>query len=549
MAPHLPREFLANLIAEPCMKDKRSFIFSKEFQTFRFKFANHNQTSLNAESNVANFQGGFFRTIDEGRRGAASKSNRKQLSARRRQPGSEKELYEEYGFLHMAIDNADPPLACEMIRHGTLIDKENAKGQTPLLQALERIWDLHSVLKGKANMPLTPEALGYTESIETAQRRVRYIAVVLIGQHANVNATVRWQGQLVSSLHFACAIEDWYLVALLLNHGAHSMPTPSCVDAATFLATAAAKRRLTGLKANAKKNRPPRLCPCFSGNSKSGCHSEPLPYPDNFTCSCGSTKVYGKCCKTRNIPLTEIWDKETKWIRPSRSVFLPGAPSYASPVIHAGMEQVRQNGDMERVMHMVPQMMFNPDIQSVYTECLEIGLQDDALVDPAFRFAYFEIKYFPTPQGRTSSKHWCRQKQKEWNAAVDNYIDSDVDTRPRSAIEAAAKIGVSLGAMFNACEADGCDKVEGRDIEKVLTCSRCKVAFYCSPTCQKLHWRTHKPLCGSVDQTERPLPSQVKLTDFVCKYSPGLMKYRIEEGSIEGLNFNQFARALNKELD
>jgi hypothetical protein len=141
-------------------------------------------------------------------------------------------------------------------------------------------------------------------------------------------------------------------------------------------------------------------------------------------------------------------------------------------------------------------------------------------------------------------------------------IDSGVDSRPRSEIEWAAKIGISLGAMYRACEADGCDKVEGRDIEKMLTCARCKVVrlhdtlyslacsycttqtFYCSASCQKVHWRTPKPLCGSLDQTEQPLSSQVALSDFVCKYSPGLMKYRMMEGSIEGSNFDQFTNDL-----
>ncbi|KAJ7675701.1 hypothetical protein DFH06DRAFT_977096 [Mycena polygramma] len=486
--------------------------------------------------------------MDEDKRAAASSSNGKQLSARRQQPESDKELYKEYSFLHLAVDDVDPPLACEMIRHGTLIDKENAKGETPLLQALERMWELHSFLKGKANMPLTPELQGYKEKIENAEQRIRYIAVVLIGQHANVNATVRWQGQLVSSLHFACAMEDWDLAALLLNHGAQSKPIPSCVDAEFFLTSAAAKRRLTGLKANAKGTRPPRICPCFSGKPMSKCHSERLPYPDDFTCSCGSTKLYGKCCKTRNIPITEIWDEDTKWIQPSRNFTVPRPPSYASPETHAVMEQVRQNGDMQRVMQMVPQIMFNPAIQSIYTECLEIALQDDEMADPAFRFAYFDTKYFPTPQGRTSSKHWCRQKQKEWNAAVDKYIESGVDPRPRSEIEWAAKIGISLGAMYRGCDAAGCNKIEGRDIQKLLTCARCKVTFYCSPTCQKIHWKAHKPVCGSVDETEQPLPSQVKLSDFVCKYSPALMKYRSDEGSLD-FDFDQFAKDLHPGLD
>ncbi|KAJ6559067.1 hypothetical protein DFH09DRAFT_517844 [Mycena vulgaris] len=234
------------------MKDKKSFIFSKEFHTIRLQLADQNQIAINAESNIAGFKGSFFRTIDEDMR---TPSTSTQLSSRRTvtSAASTEELYEEYSFLRMAVDDTDPPLACEMLRHGTLIDKENDKGQTPLLQALERIWDLHFVLKKHKGS--LPQAVQDEKQIENAQNRVRYIAVVLIGQHANVNSTVNWQGKVVSSLHFACAIEDWDLVTLLLNHGAKSQPTPTCVDVEAFLATETAKRRFAGLKA--MQRRPP----------------------------------------------------------------------------------------------------------------------------------------------------------------------------------------------------------------------------------------------------------------------------------------------------
>ncbi|KAJ7442659.1 hypothetical protein FB451DRAFT_1190512 [Mycena latifolia] len=266
----------------------------------------------------------------------------------------------------------------------------------------------------------------------------------------------------------------------------------------------------------------------------SDCHSQRLPYPDDFTCSCGSAKAYGKCCKTRNIGLTEIWDEEIKWIQPSRTVTIPhGPPAFASPEVRAVMEQVQQNGDMEQVMKMIPEAMFNPDVRSVFDELLELGCQEN-IADPAFSFAYFETEFSPSPQGRSSSKYWCCQKQKEWNAAVDKYIAGGTDSRPRSEIEEAAKIGMSLGAMYRACEADGCDKVEGRDIEKVSTCARCRMM---------LHWRTHKQLCGSPEQTERPLPSQMALSDFVCKFSPALMKYRMSDKAFDGFKFDNLKKA------
>lgn len=50
-----------------------------------------------------------------------------------------------------------------MIRYGTLIEENNGNGQTPLLQALERTWELHSFLQTKANAsgPLPPAVMGY----------------------------------------------------------------------------------------------------------------------------------------------------------------------------------------------------------------------------------------------------------------------------------------------------------------------------------------------------------------------------------------------------
>ncbi|KAJ7442658.1 hypothetical protein FB451DRAFT_1105628 [Mycena latifolia] len=352
---------------------------------------------------------------------------------------------------------------------------------------------------------------------------------MLVGQHANVNSTVTWQHKVVSSLHFACAIDDWDLVVLLLEHGAQVKPTPNCVGVETFLASAAAKRRFNDLKANVKgATRPLRICPCFSEKPIGDCHSKPLPYPDDFTCSCGSAKAYGKCCKARNIEMTEIWDEETKCIQFSRASDLLLVPSsFASAEVRAVMEQVERSGDMEQVMKMVSQAMLDPRFRAMWKERLELACRNKT-ADPAFSFAYFQTEFLPWPQGRSiSSKYDCRQKQNTWNAAVDKYIASGEDSRPRFEIEVAAKIGTSLGPLFRACEAEGCNKLEGRDIEKVSTCARCKMTFYCGPTCQKLHWSTHKQICGTAAQTERPLPSQLALYDFVCKIPPELMSYRM----------------------
>jgi ankyrin repeat protein len=177
-----------------------------------------------------------------------------------------------------------------MIRSGISVDKVNGYGQTPLLQALERMSELQLIIA--ANTGRTSQDILEKEQIQNAQRRVRYIAVVLIEQHANVNATVDWDGKVVSAIHFACHMADWDLVALLLKHGANPKPALPRANLNLFLPTPAAKQRFSDLTAQGTNaGRPPRICPCFSGHPLSKCHSEELPLPDHFTCHCGTKNI------------------------------------------------------------------------------------------------------------------------------------------------------------------------------------------------------------------------------------------------------------------
>ena len=38
---------------------------------------------------------------------------------------------------------------------------------------------------------------------------------------------------------------------------------------------------------------------------------------------------------------------------------------------------------------------------------------------------------------------------------------------------------------------------------KMLRCAQCKSSYYCSKSCQKLHWSTHKVICGSIVELEK----------------------------------------------
>ncbi|KAJ7775206.1 hypothetical protein B0H16DRAFT_1880326, partial [Mycena metata] len=470
MAPHLPLEFLEKLLAEPFMRESKSRIFSPMLDTFRANLADQNKSAmrdLNLVGRVVDFDGGSFAVLDEGRTADGTALA----------PGPGEGLYSRYTLMHVAVDNIDPPLACELVRHGFPVDTPNGRGETPLMLALDRLWAMYNQHKSLPNNRGFSKE--YEEESELAQKSMRYIIVLLIEQHANVNATVKWQGHVVSSLHFACAVEDWDLVALLLKYGAQPRPTPA---------------------------RPPRLCPCLSGQHLSDCHAgKELPYSDHFICSCGSTKEYGKCCKMRGISLVEGWDEERATIvcRRLTPPLVPGVPTFASPEAHALAERFKQlGGGVDEVMNFALEKAWDPAVHALTREAFEVACRETTVADPAFNFAYLETKFLPTPKGRNYNKQWCDRLRTVWNTAVDKYIATNVDSRPRLEIEVAAKVGDSLGAMYRACEAEGCDKVEGLNIGKVLTCSRCQMAFYCGPACQKSHWRTHKKVCGSVGQTE-----------------------------------------------
>ncbi len=63
----------------------------------------------------------------------------------------------------------------------------------------------------------------------------------------------------------------------------------------------------------------------------------------------------------------------------------------------------------------------------------------------------------------------------EWNAAVDSYINEELDMTPIFEIEMEAKIDSRGGPLYKCCEAEGCDSVEGRDVDKMKCCSGCKL--------------------------------------------------------------------------
>ena len=70
---------------------------------------------------------------------------------------------------------------------------------------------------------------------------------------------------------------------------------------------------------------------------------------------------------------------------------------------------------------------------------------------------------------------------KQWNKAVDEYIETDGSLRDRFEVEYKAKIGIDGGPLYKTCSAPGCGKVEKRDIPSVMRCSGCTLVSvkYC----------------------------------------------------------------------
>ena len=58
---------------------------------------------------------------------------------------------------------------------------------------------------------------------------------------------------------------------------------------------------------------------------------------------------------------------------------------------------------------------------------------------------------------------------------MDEYIILGKDPRPRLDIELAAKIGLHGGPLYRRCESRDCNKVEGRDVDKMKCCAKCKL--------------------------------------------------------------------------
>ncbi|KAJ7288206.1 hypothetical protein C8J57DRAFT_1459819 [Mycena rebaudengoi] len=332
--------------------------------------------------------------------------------------------------------------------HTSRMRRVNGYDQIPPLQALEF---------QNYGGPVPGVFWRFMENFINAQKRVRYIAVALTEQHANVNVTVNWNGDLVSAIHFTCDIADCDLVALLLKHGTNPEPALPCASLDVFLPTPAAKQHFADLKAQGTNpGRPPPA-------SRHIFHLNVTPRSSRCQIispvKAARKKTYEKCCKQGNFGWVERWDADKQRILSS----------------------------LERSHHINADQ--RPFVEEVFKHAAADGFNIN--VEALMPGVSALTRVIPSGRGRTMPKSKCLQAQEvitedyiliwnsyetrqSWNTAIDEYVQNGTDPRPRLEIKKAAKISVSLRPLYASCEADGCQKMAGVDIEKLSRCSRCK---------------------------------------------------------------------------
>ncbi|KAF4593087.1 hypothetical protein EYR38_008797 [Pleurotus pulmonarius] len=433
-------------------------------------------------------------------------------------------------YLHNAAFNGDVILACEMIRLGAGIDVVDSGGNTPLMISMIRLAELY-----REHGPLTRSSI----PSENPYPRIATIVRTLVEHLANANFVSNRR----TPLHHACETHDWELITLLINHGAN----PSLRGAEPLipsLKAADAQRIQTILSQYDRikdKGPPRRPCPCFSGLLLDECHTKRVqPYPEHHACpgfGCQGLKPYGECCLPRGIQALETWDVSAQRIK-----------AEVTTTIYPDPEEATEGHPMDAIRRKLGRCFpggFNVEGNIVdvfrFLACNDKvcprGFDDRALdahqklgrycaqalsedvVDPAYKYALKRVEFMPWPVGRQRTKEFCHERQERWNAAVDRYIDKQIDTRPREDIEKAAKLGKFLGAYIPVCDLVNCQRSCPRDeAGKVLMkCSRCKVSPYCSQRCQESGWAHHKRVCGKPGQRGRALPSQKQLDEYCWK--------------------------------
>ncbi|KAJ6471789.1 hypothetical protein C8R47DRAFT_743816 [Mycena vitilis] len=403
-------------------------------------------------------------------------------------------------WLHLAVTQGDLPLAHECIRLGTPIDHKDRRGYSALYFACSVVKDF-LLPDGPVSVAIHPPSGRRPRQNFGTDFVSQLISIVLLllEHHADPNEV---HGG-ISLLGLACLADQWNIIQALLIHGAHVFPSSVALEPVqlpkSFLKTQRDRSVFDAFVTRfAGKLRPRRRCPCGADRALEDCHSKMQPYPEEGICPCGAGKICAKCCfKRKQMYWAEIWDARgarllrlcIPRITQDQGVFTPAEEEYIKDA-NSGGKAVR---------------LFTNFSRGILMELAEKGK-----LDPAYAAAGSKVHFIPLyPKGaQTMSKMEVNLSTGLWNAAVDEYIASGIDSRPTESIENAAKVGPAGGPLHRRCEAAGCPNIEYRNDVKLFLCSGCGKAVYCSRTCQKDAWKSHKSACRGGKARIQLLPSQ-----------------------------------------
>ncbi|KAJ6520749.1 hypothetical protein DFH09DRAFT_997948 [Mycena vulgaris] len=402
--------------------------------------------------------------------------------------------------LHLAAYDGDVLTVYERVGLGTMVDKPDSSGITPICLAVVQLATVTSPhAKG-----MRPDG-GMMNALDFGREasRLKCVIRILVEQHAVLDRKIKGE-PLITIL---CRSKAWDIIALFLMHGANPPRNPTAL-----FQTASDRARFTSMLQSRLQpgvRRPARKCPCWSGKSVEDCHAqEAKPYPLAYVCVCGSGKTYQKCCFAHKSYVVEKWDPKLNRIMHDFDK-LAKNPTIKK-VLEEGMRQERIVAQALGID--LNERPFMPDVDTGHIKSQLRGISEEllgkGLIDPAYAYPLSRLDFAPRPQAKNCSRHLAESLQKRWNALVDEYIDTQGDPRPRQSIERAAKIGPWNGALIRACEGPGCEKVEGTDVHKLKLCSKCQISVYCGSECQRRAWKTHKKECATDGQHEQALPSQ-----------------------------------------
>lgn len=275
--------------------------------------------------------------------------------------------------LHLYASQGDVLSISEFLYLGASPNAISATGLSPLFVALAQLDQIKSIAPG----PLHSRDGKRTRSLERDRERwclrLAWVARILIEQHSDVNLAVSG----VSLLDLACRGQSWDTIPLLLKHGAkHDASTlkyfPSPEDVARFM------RLLETIGEIGE--RPPRVCPCWSGLTVAECHGKGrLPYPLEYMCLCGSGKTHQKCCYHRtSMEVYGYWDKKHQRI----------AHDYDRLSVFP--TEIR-DCNMDLDIHELAQ---NPEVIAV-RKALVASWFSKGLIDPAFEYALSMVNFTP----------------------------------------------------------------------------------------------------------------------------------------------------------